>query len=211
MTRPSIDGEATEHTERTERTEHTEHPPAQAADGIEAADGATADAAEAPAAPLSDAERIVALELEVAELKEAHTRALADHLNYRRRSEQHWTERARATLAAAVSRYLPLLDDLDRAVANVDADISGDQWVDGIRLVHQKFHETIAGSGLETIATAGLAFDPRVHEAIAFAPGPQGQIIEAVRAGYAIQDYVVRPAQVVVGDGNPPPEAEQQQ
>ena len=202
MTRPSIDGDA------TERTGHGEHPPAQAADG------ATVDAAEAPAAPLSDAERIVALELEVAELKEAHTRALADHLNYRRRSEQHWTGRARATLADAVSRYLPLLDDLDRALANVDADISsdqGDQWVDGIRLVHQKFHETIAGSGLETIATAGLAFDPRVHETIAFAPGPQGQIIEAVRAGYTIQDHVVRPAQVVVGDGNPPPEAEQQQ
>ena len=215
MTRLSIDGEATERTERTERIEHTD-PPAQAADateadgGTEAADGGAADAAEAPVAPLSDAKQIVALELEVAELKEAHTRALADYLNYRRRSEQHWTERARATLADAVSRYLPLLDDLDRAVANVDGDISGHQWVDGIRLVHQKFHETIAGSGLETIATAGLAFDPRVHEAIAFAPGPQGQIIEAVRAGYAIQDHVVRPAQVVVGDGNPPPEAEQQ-
>ena len=208
MTRPSIDGEATERTERTDRIGHTD-PPAQAADATEA-DGATADAAEAPVAPLSDAEQIVALELEVAELKEAHTRALADHLNYRRRSEQNWTDRARATLADAVSRYLPLLDDLDRAVANVDGEISGHQWVDGIRLVHQKFHETIAGSGLETIATAGRAFDPRVHEAIAFAPGPQGQIIEAVRAGYTIQDHVVRPAQVVVGDGNPPPEAEQQ-
>ena len=208
MTRPSIDGEATERTERTDRIGHTD-PPAQAADATEA-DGATADAAEAPAAPLSDAEQIVALELEVAELKEAHTRALADHLNYRRRSEQNWTDRARATLADAVSRYLPLLDDLDRAVANVDGEISGHQWVDGIRLVHQKFHETIAGSGLETIATAGRAFDPRVHEAIAFAPGPQGQIIEAVRAGYTIQGHVVRPAQVVVGDVNPPPEAEQQ-
>ena len=199
MTRPSIDGEP---------TERAEAPPSDAGGAGGIPDGAAAGPAEPhaePPGPLSDAERIVVLEREVAELKEAHTRALADHLNYRRRSEQHWAERARVTLAAAVSRYLPLLDDLDRAVANVDADIAGEQWVEGIRLVHQKFHEAIAGSGLEAIATGGCAFDPRVHEAIAFAPGPEGQIIAAVRAGYAIQDHVVRPAQVVVGDGSAPP------
>ncbi|MDA1062194.1 MAG: nucleotide exchange factor GrpE, partial [Chloroflexi bacterium] len=160
--------------------------------------------ADPPAAPPTDAERIEALELEVAELKDAQLRALADLLNFRRRSEQNWTERARATLVDAVSRYLPLLDDLDRALANVDADIAGHQWVQGIGLVHQKFHEAIAGSGLAPIETAGLAFDPRVHEAIAFAPGAEGQIMQAVRAGYAIQDHVVRPAQVVVGDGSAP-------
>ncbi len=198
MTQPSVDGEA------------TERPPAGAAADLETLEDGAVDGVEAPAVPLSDAEQIAALELEVAELREAHTRALADHLNYRRRSEQNWTERARATLADVVSRYLPLLDDLDRAVENVDAEIADHQWVEGIRLVRQKFREAIAGSGLETTATDGVAFDPRVHEAIAFAPGPEGQIIEAVRTGYTIQDHVVRPAQVVVGDGNPPPPAGQQ-
>jgi len=207
MTRPSIDGEAPQRTGSTE---------APASDDSGESDGATAEAVEAVEAAEavevspSAAERIAALELEVGELKEAHTRALADHLNYRRRSEQHWAERARATLADTVSRYLPLLDDLDRAVANVDAEIAGHQWVEGVRLVHQKFQEAIVGSGVQAIAAAGCAFDPRVHEAIAFAPGPEGQIIATVRAGYAIQDHVVRPAQVVVGDGSTPQPAQRQ-
>jgi molecular chaperone GrpE len=178
----------------------TERPP-------EDADGAApsvSEAAEPPAPPQTDAERIASLEAEVAELKEAHARAVADHLNYRRRSEQHWTERARATLADTVSRYLPLLDDLDRAVGNVDPELDGHQWVEGVRLVHHKFHETLAASGLEAIATEDAAFDPQVHEAISYAPGPEGRVIASVRAGYHINDYVVRPAQVVVGDGTGP-------
>ncbi len=142
------------------------------------------------------------LEAEVAELKDAHARAQADLLNYRRRSEQRWAERARATLADTVRRYIPLLDDLDLALGNVDADLDGHQWVEGIRLVRQKFAETLATAGVEPIATEDAEFDPRVHEAISYAPGPDGRVVAAVRSGYTMQDYVVRPAQVVVGDGS---------
>ena len=161
-------------------------------------------AAEAEAPPRSDAERIASLEAEVAELQDAHTRALADHLNYRRRSEQHWAERARATLADAVRRYLPVLDDLDLALGNVDPDLDGHQWVEGIRLVRHKFGEAFVAAGVEAIPTEDAAFDPRVHEAISYAPGPGGQVVATARSGYTIQDYVVRPAQVVVGDGATP-------
>ena len=180
-------------------------PPAERAAEAEA----SADAEGAAEAPSE--ERIAALEAEVAELREAHARALADHQNYRRRSEQHWADRARSVLAETVSRYLPLLDDLDRAVASVDDDIAEHQWIAGVRLVHQKFQETLAASGLEPIEADGVAFDPSVHEAISFAPGPENTVVAAVRAGYTIGDYVVRPAQVVVGDGSvagsPPPDS----
>ncbi|MXW23164.1 MAG: nucleotide exchange factor GrpE [Chloroflexi bacterium] len=152
--------------------------------------------------PLDDAERIARLEAEVAELKDAHARAQADLLNYRRRSEQRWAERARATLADTVRRYIPLLDDIDLALGNVDDELDGHQWVEGIRLVRQKFVETLATAGVEAIATEDAEFDPRVHEAISYAPGPDGRVVAAVRSGYTMQDYVVRPAQVVVGDGS---------
>ena len=150
------------------------------------------------------------LEAEVAELKDAHARALADHLNYRRRSEQHWAERARTTLADTVRRYLPLLDDLDLALGNVDADLEGHQWIEGVRLVRQKFVETLATAGVEAIPTDDADFDPRVHEAISYAPGPGGRVVAAVRSGYTMQDYVVRPAQVVVGDGSTDTETTQE-
>ena len=168
---------------------------------MSAADGAP-DAAQVETEPLTDEERIAHLEAEVAGLRDAHTRAQADLLNYRRRSEQHWAERARTTLADTVRRYLPVLDDLDLALGNVDADLEGHQWVEGIRLVRQKFAETLATAGVEAIPTDGAEFDPRVHEAISYAPGPSGRVVAAVRSGYTMQDYVVRPAQVVVGDGS---------
>ena len=184
-----------------------EQPLAAVGDAVSAADGETthpassADGAdEAP--PLTDAERIAALEAEVAELRDAQARAQADLVNYRRRSEQHWAERARMTLADAVRRHLPVLDDLDLALGNVDAELDGHQWVEGVRLVRQKFAETLATAGVEAIATDGAEFDPRVHEAISYAPGPGGRVVATARSGWAMQDYVVRPAQVVVGDGS---------
>lgn len=163
---------------------------------------ATAAAGERDAEPTpSDAERIAALEAEVAELTERHARAVADLQNYRRRAEERWTERARAQLAETIARCLPPLDDLNRALDSVDGDLDGHQWVEGIRLVQRKFQELLTGSGVEEIAGAGAAFDPLVHEAISSAPGPEGQVIAVVREGYRIKDFVLRPAQVVVGSG----------
>ena len=153
-------------------------------------------------------ERIAALEAEVAGLTERHARAAADLRNYRRRAEEGRAAFARATLADAIRRFLPLLDDLDRALAAVEADLADRPWVDGVRLVQRKFRETLAGAGVEEIAGEGAEFDPLVHESVAFGAGPQGQVIALARAGYRIGDYVVRPAQVVVGDGAEPGGAE---
>ena len=169
-----------------------EAPPAEA--GADAAEAAEA------AAPTA-AERIASLEAEAAELREAHARALADHLNYRRRSEQRWADRERGVLAGAVRRFLPLLDDLALALDSAGGADGGEPWAEGVRLVHRKFRETVEACGLEAIATEDAAFDPRVHEAISYAPGAQGRIVATLRGGWAIGDYVVRPAQVVVGDG----------
>lgn len=176
---------------------------APAAEARAAAGEAAAEpsAAEADAAPQTDAERIASLEAEAAELREAHARALADHLNYRRRSEQRWADRERDVLTGAVRRFLPLLDDLGLALDSAGTGGGGAPWAEGVRLVHRKFCETLEACGLEAIATEEAEFDPRVHEAISYAAGPQGRIVATLRGGWAIGDYVVRPAQVVVGDG----------
>ena len=153
--------------------------------------------AEAP----GDAERIAALEAEVVELTERHARAVADLQNYRRRTEERWAERARAQLAETMARCLPPLDDLSRALTSVDGALAEDQWIEGIRLVERKFKEMLASAGVEEIGGEGEAFDPLVHEAVSSAPGPEGQVIALVREGYRIENYVLRPAQVVVGGG----------
>ena len=158
------------------------------------------------------AERIAALEAEVAELTQRHARAVADLQNYRRRTEERWAERARTQLAETIARCLPPLDDLNRALASADDELAGHQWVEGIRLVQRKFGEMLANAGVEKIGSEGEAFDPLVHEAVTFGPGPEGQVVALVREGYRIENYVLRPAQVVVGAGgteSEPPAQEQ--
>ncbi len=168
------------------------------------------DSAGEPAAPAEvpgggdacdDAERIAALEAQVAELTERQARAVADLQNYRRRAEERWAERARVQLAQTIARCLPPLDDLNRALASIDGDLSGHQWIEGIRLVQRKFQEMLANAGVEEIGGEGAEFDPLVHEAVSFGPGPKGQVVALVREGYRIEGYVLRPAQVVVGGG----------
>lgn len=162
---------------------------------------------DAPAeVPKTDAERIAELEVEVTELTDRHVRAVADLQNYRRRSEERWGERARAMLSDLIIRALPVLDDLDRALLSIDEGLADHQWVEGIRLVQLKFQEMLTNVGVQEIASEGTAFDPLIHEAVSFGPGAEGQVIVLVRAGYCIEDHVIRPAQVVVGDGSSVPD-----
>ena len=153
-----------------------------------------------------DAERIAELNAEVTELTDRHARAVADLQNYRRRSEERWVERARTILVDLVIRALPVLDDLDRALLSIDEELADHQWVEGIRLVQIKFQEMFTNIGVQEIASEETAFDPLIHEAVSFGPGAEGQVITLVRAGYCIEDHVIRPAQVVVGDGSNVPD-----
>jgi molecular chaperone GrpE len=149
----------------------------------------------------ADAKDVEALTAELNDLKGKYLRAVADYQNLRRRSEEERREYGRYTLAALVINYLPVLDDLDRALDSVDADIAERQWVEGVRMVERKFRGVLEASGVRAIEAEGTAFNPEVHEALTYAPGPQGQVIAVVQPGYTLDGKVVRAAQVVVGNG----------
>lgn len=154
-----------------------------------------------PQAEDSNGDGAEALSAELADLQGKYLRAVADYQNLRRRSEEERREYARYTLAALVINYLPVLDDLDRALDSVDADIAERQWVEGVRMVERKFRGVLEASGVRGIEAEGVAFDPAVHEAISYAPGPEGKVVAVVQPGYTLDEKVVRPAQVVVGNG----------
>jgi molecular chaperone GrpE len=129
-------------------------------------------------------------------------RAAADYQNFKRRVEEERTETARLANAALVINLLPLLDDLERALRNVDASLAGLTWIDGIRLIHRKFQAVLEMAGVEEIAADGETFDPAVHEAVSQAPGDEGKVVSVVQKGYKLGDRVIRPAMVVVGSGD---------
>lgn len=150
---------------------------------------------------------VAALQAELEDARARYVRAVADYQNLRRRSDEERREYGRYTLAALVINYLPVLDDLDRALESVPEEIAGHQWVEGVRMVERKFRGVLESSGVQEIEAEGRPFDPALHEAISYAPGPAGDVIAVVQTGYTLDGKVVRPAQVVVGSGIPSSEA----
>jgi len=128
-------------------------------------------------------------------------RTAADFQNYKRRTEQERQEVALFANAALIINILPVLDDLERALGNVDARLAGLTWVDGVRLIHRKLQAILEASGVKDIQTGGQDFDPRYHEATMFGDGEEGKVVSEVQRGYMLGDRVLRPAMVIVGRG----------
>jgi molecular chaperone GrpE len=91
------------------------------------------------------------------------------------------------------------MDDLERALENVDPHVAALTWLDGIRLIHHKFEALLEAHGASVIATDGETFDPAVHKAVMFGEGEEGKVISVAQKGYMLGGRVLRPAMVVVG------------
>lgn len=128
-------------------------------------------------------------------------RAAADFANYKRRVEQEKGEASRFASAALIINLLPVYDDLERAVGTVDANLAGLNWVQGVVQIQKKFWALLQAMGVEEVPATGAAFDPAVHEAVARQPGEEGKVLHVVQKGYRLGERVVRPAMVIVGEG----------
>lgn len=171
-----------------------------AADAVAEASEVVSDAASEAQAATDDPEALVA---EIAELRQQHARAVADYQNLRRRQAEERREHARLTLKAAVINYLPVLDDLTRALDTVGehGELADHPWVEGVRNAQRKFQAVLEASGVQTIEAEGSVFDPQLHQAVSFQDGPDGRVVGVVQSGYTIDGLVIRPAMVLVGNG----------
>jgi molecular chaperone GrpE len=137
-------------------------------------------------------------------------RAQADFVNYKRRTTQELEQKIRDANGGLLTQLLPVLDDLQRALANVPADLAQQAWPQGIALIGQKLDQILQRQGLEQIGGEGDRFDPHIHEAVAYEEHPvydEGQVASVYRVGYRLNDRVLRPAQVVVARGSSRPPA----
>jgi molecular chaperone GrpE len=128
-------------------------------------------------------------------------RSQADFINYKRRTEQERLEFNSFANANLVLSILPVLDDMERALEAVPAKYKKHDWVEGVRLVERKFKTTLEGQGVKQIHALGEVFDPNYHEALRQAKGKEGVILEEIQKGYMLNDKLLRPARVVVGNG----------
>ena len=135
---------------------------------------------------------------QAAEYKDGWQRSVADFQNYRRRMESESKDTYQNAVGNIIKRYLPIVDDLERALATRPADLA---WVNGIELIYRKLQSILETEGVKRIAAEGQMFDPYFHEAIIQEPAEgmeSGCIISVIQNGYMIGDRVIRPAQVRV-------------
>lgn len=130
-------------------------------------------------------------------------RAAADYQNFKRRAEQERSEFTQIANASLIFNLLPIVDDLERALDNVDAHLAGLTWLDGVRLIHRKFEALLEMNGVAEIPADGQDFDPNVHEAVMYAEGEAGKVLNVAQKGYTLGGRVLRPAMVVVGGKQP--------
>ena len=128
-------------------------------------------------------------------------RAQADFINYKRRTEQEKENLSKFANANLILGLLPALDDLERALNSVPPRLIKLSWVDGIRLIERKLKTSLEAAGLAEIKALGEPFDPNLHEAVRQDKGKEGIVIEEMQKGYRLNDRVLRPSKVVVGNG----------
>ena len=128
-------------------------------------------------------------------------RAQADFANHKRRVEQEMAELGKFANRQLLAEILPAIDDLERAFDAIAPQLAKNSWVEGLRLIEHKLRTTLEAQGLREMETLGKAFDPNLHEAAGHSPGEEGVVVKELQKGYLLHDRVIRPAMVIVGDG----------
>jgi molecular chaperone GrpE len=145
-------------------------------------------------------ERLAEVEAERDERTADLKRVAAEFENYRKRVARDQASLAARAHERLVKELLPVLDDLERALEACDSERG--RVEEGVRLVQRELREALGKEGLVEIETNGN-FDPHVHEALLSQPSEQddGAILEVLQKGYRLGDRVLRPARVVVSQG----------
>jgi molecular chaperone GrpE len=126
-------------------------------------------------------------------------RAQADFINYKRHSEQQKMDMGKYACSQLIFDILPVLDDFERAYASINE--ANPQWVEGVKLIENKLRAVLVSQGVNAIDAMDKPFDPTEHEGLMHVKGPEGMVVGVMRKGYRLFDKVIRPAQVMVGNG----------
>ena len=147
--------------------------------------------------PLEEAQQ------QIEELKDKYLRSVAEFDNYRKRTLKEKAELILNGSEKAIAAVLPILDDMERAIANGEKTEDLNVLREGMSLIYTKFQKVLESIGVKEIETADADFNTDVHEAIAMVPGmgddKKGKVLDCVQKGYKLNDKVIRHAKVAVG------------
>ena len=146
-------------------------------------------------------ENLQAKEKEANENYDRYVRQVAESENFRKRANRERDEAIRFANEALVKDLLPVIDNLERAVAHAKDGGNGKPLVEGVEMVLRGFFDTLAKHGVVPIAAVGQRFDPEKHEAMAQIESGTYEpdtVVEEYHKGYLLRDRLLRPALVSV-------------
>lgn len=135
------------------------------------------------------------------EANDRYLRAAAEFSNARRRAEARADNEVRAAREGILGSFLPVVDDLSRAVQAVPAEEKNAPWIDGFTLIQRKLETILERQGVVALDTEGKHFDPTLHQAViveAVDGVESGTILQELQKGYLLDGKILRPAMVKV-------------
>ena len=149
-------------------------------------------------------DKLTKAEAEAADLKDRLLRQMAEFDNYRKRTMKEKADIILNGSAGVVTDILPVIDDLERAIANSAKSEDFGALKEGIELIYNKLMHILEQKGLQKISPKNEPFDTDFHEAIAMIPAPsedlKGKVLDCAIDGYKLNDKVLRHAKVAVGE-----------
>ncbi len=149
----------------------------------------------------TDATEIEALRKEVQANLDGWQRTLAEFQNYRRRMERESRERYENGTVDVLKSLLPIMDDFERAMANLPDTAQEQAWLNGVSLIQRKFTKLLEDNNITSLDPVGEPFDPSRHEALGTDDSTDmasGHVTATLQKGYISGDRVLRPALVKV-------------
>jgi molecular chaperone GrpE len=165
---------------------------------------------EAPPAEGEDARETK--ERQCRELLDSLQRLAAEFSNYQKRAERRVQDGRQEAVGDLVLDLLPVIDNLERAIAAAEATPDLDAFLEGVRLLHGQLLAALKKHGITPIEADQRAFDPEHHEAVAHLPSdehPSGHVIEEMQKGYRLGDRTLRASRVAVSSGKPEAETDE--
>ena len=143
------------------------------------------------------------LQAEQEDMKDKYLRLSAEFDNYRKRTMKEKAELILNGGEKAFKAILPVIDDMERALATMQKATDVEAVKEGVDLIYNKFIQILGQNGVQAIDTKEKELDTDFHDAIAIIDAPteelKGKILDCVETGYTLNDKVIRHAKVVVG------------
>lgn len=188
-------------TDKTQNISEEVEEPTEAAADTAVEDAPETKAAEAAAPELSELEQA---QLEATEMKTRYLRSVADLENYRKRITREKQEIIRSAAANVVESLLPVLDNMKLGLQAAENHPEAKDVTVGFKMVEDQLKKSLSEQGLEELIPDGEVFDPNLHECIAHQPSEdvkEDHVIQTVRAGYRLNERLIRAANVIVSSG----------